>query len=158
MWYTKGNSQKPWNYHLEGGPLVVQASLAGCIFWEPICISVPAAMVVRSCIWVWWIFLKALSTCFPISRWVIYRCTCPHHTEWLAVFKQKWLPPVPHAPYSCDHAPSDYFFFASPDKKVLRGKSSDDVEEVKQKMAETLKFKHKIDKFKNFWAVGKKSS
>ena len=46
---------------------------------------------------------------------------------------------MPHAPYSCDHAPSDYFFFASPDKKVLRGKSSDDVEEVKQKMAEALK-------------------
>ena len=33
-------------------------------------------------------FLKAFSMCLPISWWVIYERTCPHHTECSSVFDQ----------------------------------------------------------------------
>ena len=53
----KGNpTQNRINYHLEDGPLVVQASPARWGFQEPICISVPAGSGVRGCIWLQWKF------------------------------------------------------------------------------------------------------
>ena len=48
------------------------------------------------------------------------------------------MTPVPHPPYPLDLAPID-FFFLSPMEKVLKGKCFANVEEVKQKTAETLK-------------------
>ena len=48
------------------------------------------------------------------------------------------MTPTPHPPYSPNLAPSDFFLFPWM-KKVLKGKRFANVEEVKQKMAETLK-------------------
>ena len=97
------------------------------------------------------LFLKTLSTLLPISWWVIYEHTCPHHTECWAVFDQNWHEPcVPHFLFtqSCP----ERLFFISPDEKVLKEKH---VEEVKQQTAEALKG-IKIDEFKNcFWTVEK---
>ena len=64
--------------------LVIQVSLSRRVFYEPIFISVPAAVVVRGWVWLQWIFLKTLATCLPILWWVIYKCT-----ECSAVFDQK---------------------------------------------------------------------
>ena len=57
------------------------------------------------------------------------------------------MTPVPHPPYSPDLAPSDFFLFPRM-KKVLKGKYLAKVEEVKQKIAKSLKG-IKIDEFKN---------
>ena len=81
---------KNWNYLLEDGPLVVQSSPARWVFQEPICVSAPAGIVVRGCIWLQWIFFLRLSMHLPISWWVIYKCTCPHYAECSAVFDPKW--------------------------------------------------------------------
>ena len=62
---------------------------------------------------------------------------------------------MPHLPSSTDLPSSDFFVcLFSLKRKVLKGKCFADVEEVKQKMAETLK-DIKINKFKNYWAVEK---
>ena len=52
------------NHLLEGGPLVVEASLAGWVFQEPIWISVPVGIVVRGCIWLQWIHFEDLFNVF----------------------------------------------------------------------------------------------
>ena len=61
---------------------------------------------------------------------------------------------MPHPPCSPDLAPKP-LFFVSLDEKVLRGKRFDNVEEVKQKMAEALKG-IKIDGIKNCFEQWKK--
>ena len=86
MW---GDAPKTKNCLLESWPLVVQASPARWVFWEPICISGPPGTVVRGCLWLQWIFLKTLSTHLPISWWVVYECTCPRHAECSAVSDPK---------------------------------------------------------------------
>ena len=48
--YIYISPKKNQNYLLEGGPLVVQATPARWVFWKPICVSVPAGIVVRGCI------------------------------------------------------------------------------------------------------------
>lgn len=47
LWYMRGDQNKNWNYFLEGGPLVVHASLTKWVF----CISVPAHVIVKGCVW-----------------------------------------------------------------------------------------------------------
>ena len=56
--------------------------------------------VVRGYIWLQWFFffLKTLSVHLPISWWVIYKCTCPHHAYYSAVFDQNRHDP--HVPPS----------------------------------------------------------
>ena len=66
------------------------------------------------------------------------------------------IAPMPHPPYSPDHAPSN-FLLISPHKKVLKGKCFANVEEVKQKTAETVEG-IKIDKFKHCFEQWKKVS
>ena len=58
------------------------------------------------------------------------------------------MTPMPHPPYSPNFTPSDFFVFPWM-KKVLKRKCFADMEEVKQKPAETLKG-IKVDEFKNF--------
>ena len=95
----QGWIQKTQYYILAGGCLVVQASPAMLMFKEPICISVPAGIVVRGCAWLQWIFLKTISMHLPISGWVICECTWPHSAECSAVFDQKMAqPPCPTLP------------------------------------------------------------
>ena len=59
-----------------GGGLGVQASPAAWVFQEPICVSVPAGGGVRGYIWLQWILFGRLSVHFPVSWWVVYKCTC----------------------------------------------------------------------------------
>ena len=59
-----------------------------------------------------------------------------------------------HPPYSPDLTPSDFFLFLWV-KKVLKGKCFADVEEVKQKLAESLKG-IKINEYKNCFEQWKK--
>ena len=97
------------------------------------------------------LFLKNLSTRLPISWWVIYKHTCPHHcAQGSEVFdwKMAWTP-CPTLPI---HPISPWVTFVCfPGwKKILKGKHFADVEEVKQKMAEALKG-IKIDNFKNYF-------
>ena len=62
--------------------------------------------------------------------------TCPLHAECSTVFDQEnGMTPMPHPPYSPYLAPSNLFLFPQM-KKVLKGKRSANVEEVKQKTAE----------------------
>ena len=77
--------------------------------------------------------------CLPISWWVIYEHTCPHHTECSAVFDQKTsMTPMAHPPYSPDLALNIFLFPWM--KQILEGKYFANVEEVKQEeMAEALK-------------------
>ena len=63
---------------------------------------------------------------------------------------------VPHPPYSLDCTLSDFFSFPWM-KKVLKGKHSANVKEVKQKMAEALKG-IKIVELKNDLSRGKNVS
>ena len=92
-------------------------------------------------------FLWWLSTLLSISQWMIYERTCPHCAECSAVFDQKLHDP--HAPlflFALSH-PEQLFFVSPQWKKVLKGKHSADVEEVKQKTVEALGIK--IKEFKN---------
>ena len=66
------------------------------------------------------------------------------------------MTPMAHPPYSPDLTPSDFFCFPTL-KKVLKAKQIADVEEGKQKMAETVK-DIKINKFKNCFEQWKKVS
>ena len=74
-----------------------------------------------------------------ISRWMTYEHTCPHHAEWSAVFDPKpaasTSPTLPIHPILAQTT----FYFVSWMRKVLKGKYFTDVEEVKQKTAESLK-------------------
>ena len=54
----RGRPKENKNYVLEGKPLIAQASPARWVFWEPICISVPAGVVVRGCMRLKGIFLE----------------------------------------------------------------------------------------------------
>ena len=85
----------------------------------------------RKCFW------RTLSFCLPISWWVTYECTCPHHAECSAVLDQKWHDPC--APPSLITWPHPKWLCCCCLKKVLKGKCFVDVEEVKQKMADALK-------------------
>ena len=58
---TRGTKKPPWSYLPESKPLVVQASPTRWVFWEPICISVLAGVLVRGCIWLQWVLLRTPS-------------------------------------------------------------------------------------------------
>ena len=72
--------------------------------------------------------------------------------------------PVPHPPYLPDLAPTEFFFVGwlvgwlvgwfPGTKKVLRGKHFANVQELKQKMGEALKY-ITINEFKNCLDSGK---
>ena len=101
----------------------------------------------RVCVQLQWMFLKTLSTCLPISRWVIY--SAPAHAM-LSI--QQFLTKTQRDPYT----PPSLFTWSHPSncslfpwkKKVLKGKHCTHVEEVKQNMAEALK-SIQIDEFQN---------
>ena len=146
----QGNS----DYLLEGGPIVVQASPTRWVFQEPICISVPAGVVVRGCIWLPWFFFKILSVHLPIS-WMSDLWAYLPTPRWVfSSFGQNNITLVPNHPYSPNPTLSNYSLFPQM-KKVLKGKHFANVEEVKQKMTEALKG-IKIDKFKNCFEQWKK--
>ena len=143
---TWGDPQK-CNYLLEGGPLYSTGF--------PCCVSVPGTHLYQCTSWHCCeglhsasvnSFMKTLSTHLPISWWVFYEHTCPHHVE-CSVFDQKWHDLVPH-PIS----PSNVFLF--PLWKKSSGKRFADVEEVIQ-MAEALKH-IRIEEFKNCFEQWKK--
>ena len=148
----RADPPKNWNYLLEGGPLVVQASLlAECSRNPPVSVY-QLALLWQAGFGLWNVFEDSSNT-LPISWWVIYEHTCPHHTECSAVFDQKQhdpsAPPSPFTWSPCLPPPATSLFFCfSGWKKVLKGKCFVDVEEVKQKMAEALK-SIKIDEFRN---------
>ena len=85
------------------------------------------------------IFLKTLSMCLPFSWWVIYECTCPYHGECSAVFEQKQHDPHSLSSLFTWSCPKWLFNLFPQVKNVHKGKCFADVEEVKQKTAETLK-------------------
>ena len=126
-----GSPQKTQNFLLLGEPLVVQASPTKWVFWEPICITVRAGIVVRGCIQLQWIFFED-STCLPISWWVIYNCTCLHRAECSAVYDQKRHDPYAPPSLFSGYHPKWLFLFPWM-RKVLKGKCFPDVEKVKQK-------------------------
>ena len=92
-------------------------------------------------------FLKILSQHLPISQWLIYEHTCPHHAECSAVFDQK-MTPMPHTPYAPDLTPSDSFFFPQMKKSSKGNILPMWKRQNKTKTVEALKGL-KIDKFKN---------
>ena len=139
------NNKKPQNYILEGGPLIVQASSARWVFYKPSCISVPAGLVVRGCVWLQWIFLRTQCIC-PFHEW--FMNTSVHTALSVQQFLTKnGMTPVPHPPYSPSLTLSKYFLFLWMEK-VLKGKLCADVEGLKQKTAEALQG-IKINEFKN---------
>ena len=96
--------------------------------------------------------------------WKLFQCVCPFHGGWFTnaptptVLSVQFLTrnsvtPMPHPLFTWSH-PKWLFCVFPWMKNVLKRKHFADVEEVKQKMAEALKG-IKINKFKQFWAVGK---
>ena len=122
-----------WNYLLQGRPLVVH---------------VPGGGVVRGCVRLQWIFLKTLSTCLPITWWVIYERTCPHCAECSAAFDQKKASRFAPASLFTWSRPEWFFFCCFSGWK----KSSEGniwlMWQRRNKRAEALKGV-KIDKFKD---------
>ena len=126
------------------------------VFYDPLCTSVPAGIVVRNCVQLQWIFLKTLSTRFPISWWVIYKCPYLHPLSVQQFLTKNGVTPMPHPPYSSNLAPSNFFLFPWM-KKVLKGRRFAEVEEVKQKSSRSTK-RHQNRRVQNlFWAVEKTS-
>ena len=146
--------RNPWNYLLESGPLVVQASPPSWEFYEPMYISVLAGIIVRGCVRPQWtLFLKTQHIC-PFYGWFISAHT---YTE-LSVqqfLTKKWHDP--HAPASLfarSHLEQLFFCFPwwrTPQRETFcrcgRGET--------RKTAEALKGT-KIDKFKNCFEQWKK--
>ena len=85
----EGATPHNWDFFLEGRPLVVQASPAK---WLYQCTSLFCCE--RLCLAsVNFFFLKTHSRHLPIWWRVIYKGTCPYHTECSAVFAPKWHDP-----------------------------------------------------------------
>ena len=133
------------------GAFVVESSPAR----EPTCISVPAGIVMKVCLWLSWFFFWRLSTQLPISWWVTYQCTCPHCTECSAVFDQKWHDLHASPSLFTQSHPKSLYFLLPWMKKALKGNCFADMEEAKQKTAKALKG-IKINKFKNCFEQWKK--
>ena len=105
------------NYCLEGRPLVVQAFPITWVFYEPICISVPAGIVVRGCIQ------------FQQFFWRLFQHVCLFHYGWFMStsahnfqIDQQFLTKnviTPSAPPSLFMiSPQVTFLFVSPDEKI----------------------------------------
>ena len=104
-----GGTQEKRNYPLEGGALVVQASPLGECSRNP-SVSVYQLALLCEAAFRFSEFFFLDSTRLPISWWVIYEHTWPHHPECSAVFDQKWHDP--HAPLYLfiRSRPSDFLF------------------------------------------------
>ena len=151
--YMRGGPPKPWNYLLEGGPLVVQASPTTWVFWETICYGVSAGGVVRGCVWSQWLVFGD-STSLPISWQVIM--SAPAHT---ALSVQQFLikngmTSVPHPPYIPDLTLRDFFVCVSlGEKNPQRG----NVLPMWKKWNKKWQKHYKATKFKNcfeWWRKG----
>ena len=140
-WYEGDSSKNPWNYLLEGRPLVVQAPAARRV----LCSRNPSVSVQP----------PALSTSVHLFLKTFFHQVCPFHDGWFTSLPTHTTTAWPHVPPSL-FMQGTFFFLFPWMKKVLKGKCFADVEEVKQKMAEAVKG-IKIDEFKMFWAVQKMS-
>ena len=117
VWMTdsimRGTPPK-WNYVLEGGLLVVQASPARWAF----CISVSAGIVVRGCVQLQWIFIEDSQCVCPSCDGLFM--SAPPYT--VLVFSSFWpqtaWPPCPHPLYTPDLNPSNFCLFVSLDEKI----------------------------------------
>ena len=145
-----------WNYFWRAGPLQYTG------FPLVHCISVPSGIVVRSCVWLQWIFhlfwRKNVGESF--NTFALFMIgdlqTHPSRLHWM--FSSFWPKTVwPLCPTLPIHLILLSDIFVSPMKRVLKKKRFANVEEVKQKTAEALK-DIRIDEFKNcFWTMEKKS-
>ena len=135
------------------GAFVVESSPAR----EPTCISVPAGIVMKVCLWLSWFFFED------------YQHNCPFNDEWLtsapahtALSVQQFLTKngmtsMPYPPYSPDLTPSNFLCFL---KWIKSSKGNVLVmwrKWNKQKMAEALKG-FKINEFKHCFEQWKKTS
>ena len=145
--------QKTWNYLLDGGLPVVQASLVG--EWS----RNPSVSVDRLAL----LWETVLGFC-EFVFWRLFQRVCPFHEGWFSrapahttlsaqqYLTQNHMTLVPHPPYSCHLTPGDFFLF-SMRKKVLKGKCFANVEEVKSKTAEAPKNHQNRWVQTLFWAV-----
>ena len=128
--YMRGDAPpKDWNYLLEGN-LVCYLLVAH-----------KSSVSVYQLVFLWEavfgfseIFLKILSVHLPISRWVIYWCTCPHQAKsWAVLTKIGMTPHVPPSLFT--QSRTEWVYVCFPGWK----KSSKGVEEVKQKQQNQYK-------------------
>ena len=117
--------------------------------------SVPTGGVVRGCVQLQKKILKTLPMHLPISWWVIYVCTCQHHTDHSAVFDKKNDPtPVPHPPYSLSLALGNFSVCFSEEKSPPREAFCQcGRRETKNNRSSK---RHQIDEFKTVLSSGKK--
>ena len=118
-----GTSPENWNYLMEGRPLVGQVFPTRWLFWETICITAPAGIVVRGCIQL---------QCPLHDGWFM---SIPVHTT-LSVqqyLTKNGMTTMPSHPVYSPHLPwVTFFLFVSQLKKVLKGNLFATAEEVKQ--------------------------
>ena len=95
-------------------------------------------------------FLKTLSTCLPISWWVIYEHTCPHCAECSAVFYQKQNDPCASPSLFIQFHLQGLIFLFPWIKNVLKGKRFAGIEGVETKTAGALRG-IKIHEFKKYF-------
>ncbi|PNF44125.1 hypothetical protein B7P43_G03186, partial [Cryptotermes secundus] len=84
--------------------------------------------------------LYALLLLLFSGHWFFHHDNAPAHTA-LSVrqfLTKNGMTPVPHPPYSPDHAPCDFFFLFPRMKRDMKGKRFADVAEVKEKTTEAL--------------------
>ena len=99
--------------------------------------------------------LKTRSTHLPISRWVIYKCTCPHCTECSAVLDQKQHDPrVPPNLFTWSH-PAWHFLLPRMKKALLKGKHFAMWKRQKKGLSTKRHKNQQVQKW--FWAVEKTS-
>ena len=142
----EGGPKKNKNYLLEGGPFVARASPTRWVFQEPICIIVPAGIVLRGCVWLQRNFFEDPFNTFAQLMIGDLRAPLPTpHWVFSSFWPQTVWPPCPIIPIHQISPQAAVLFFWM--KKFLKEKHCANVEEV-GKMAETVQG-IKINKFKN---------
>ena len=101
-WYEGDSSKNPWNYLLEGRPLVVQAPAARRV----LCSRNPSVSVQP----------PALSTSVHLFLKTFFHQVCPFHDGWFTSLPTHTTTAWPHVPPSL-FMQGTFFFFVSLDEK-----------------------------------------
>ena len=152
----EGGKPPKWNYLLEGEPLVIyKLPPLGECSRNPSVSVYQLALLWEAAFCFSEFFLKTLSTCLPISWWVVIYESTPC---W--VFSSFWLKmawplcfTLPIHPFS----PGATFVLFPRMKKVLKGKHFANVEEAKQKNGRSTK-RHQNQQVQKLLSSGKKKS
>ena len=152
---TRGDPKSP-ELSSGGQALVVQASLIGQCS-RNLSVSVHQLVLLWVAAFSFSEFFLEDSVSLPISWWVIYEHTGPHHAEWSAVFDQKRMTLVtPPSLFTQDHPEQPFFCLFPLDEKSPQREMFCRCERGKTKNSRSFKRHQNQQVQKRFWAVRKK--